>query len=60
MDPNAMITLKIKEDIPTKPINVNIEYTDMAQDEPIFSDTADQHEITEKNSGRAKKKQFAL
>ena len=48
MDPNEKITLKIREDIPTKPIEVNIESTGIAQEESVFFDTADQQETTEK------------
>ena len=36
MDPNKKIVLKIKEDIPTKPIEVNIESTGIAQEETVF------------------------
>ena len=48
MDPNEKIILKIKEDIPTKPMEVNIESTGIAQVEPVFFDTIDQQETTEK------------
>ena len=48
MDPNEKIILKIREDIPTKPIEVNIETTGIAQEESAFFDTTDQQEITEK------------
>ena len=47
MDPNEKIILKIKEDLPTKPIEVNIESTGIAQEEPVFFDTTDQQETTE-------------
>ena len=36
MDPNEKIILKIREDIPTKPIEVNIESTGIAQEETAF------------------------
>ena len=49
MDPNEKIILKIREDIPTKPIEVNIESTGLAQEEPLFFNTRDQPETTEKN-----------
>ena len=48
MDPNEKIILKIKEDIPTKPIEVNIESTGIAQEEPVSFDTTDQDQTTEK------------
>ena len=48
MDPNEQILLKIREDIPTKPIEVNIETTGLAQEEPVFFDPTDQRETTEK------------
>ena len=48
MDPNEKIILKIREDFPTKPIEVNIESTGIAQEEPVFFDTTDQQETTEK------------
>ena len=48
MDPNEKISLKIREDIPTKPIEVNIESTGIAQEEPVFFDSIDQQETTEK------------
>ena len=47
MDPNEKIFLKLREDIPIKPIEVNIESTGIAQDEPVFFDTTDQQETTE-------------
>ena len=40
--------LKIREDIPTKPIEVNTESTGIPQDEAVFFDTTDRQEITEK------------
>ena len=36
MDPNEKVNLKIREDIPTKPIEVNIDSTGIAQEEPVF------------------------
>ena len=48
MDPNEKIILKIREDIPTKPIEVNIESTGIAQEEPVFFDPTDQQETIEK------------
>ena len=47
MDPNEKIFLKIREDIPTKPIEVNIESSGIAQEEPVFVDTTDQEKTTE-------------
>ena len=48
MEPNEKIILKIRDDIPTKPIEVNIESTGIAQEEPVFFDPTDQQETTEK------------
>ena len=51
MDTNEKMILKnIREDIPTKlnSIEVNIEFTGFAQEEPVFFDTTDQQETTEK------------
>ena len=45
MDPK--IILKIREDIPTKPIEVNIESAGIAQEETVFFDPTDQQETTE-------------
>ena len=47
MDPNEKISIKIREDIPIEPIEVNIESTGIAQEEPVFFDTTDQQETTE-------------
>ena len=47
-DPNDKIVLKIREDIPTKPIEVNIESTGIAQEQLVFFGTTDQQETTEK------------
>ena len=41
MDPTEKKTLKIREDIPTKSIEVNIESTGTAQEEQVFLDTPD-------------------
>ena len=48
MDPSEKIILKIREDIPTKPVEVNIESTGIAQEETVFFDPTDQLETTEK------------
>ena len=48
IDPNEKIILKNREDIPTKPIEVNIESTGIAQEETVFFYTTDQQETTEK------------
>ena len=42
MDPNEKILLKIREDIPTEPVEVNIESTGNAQNEPVFFDTTEE------------------
>ena len=55
MDPNEKIILKIREDIPIKSIEVNIEFRGIAQEEPVFVDTTDQQETTEKEHGKRKK-----
>ena len=39
MDPNEKIILNIREDIPTKSIEVNIEPTGVAHEESLFFDT---------------------
>ena len=54
MDPNEKVILKIREDIPTKPIEVNIESTGIAQEEPVFFDHTDQQETTEKELSKRK------
>ena len=54
MDPNEKVILKIREDIPTKPIEVNIESTGIAQEEPVFSDPTDHQETTEKELWKRK------
>ena len=48
MDPTEKILLKIREDIPSETIEVNIESTGIAQEEPAFFDTTDQQETIEK------------
>ena len=54
MDPNEKIISKIREDIPTKPIEVNIESTGIAQEETVFFDPTDQLETTEKELRKRK------
>ena len=54
MNPNEKVILKIREDIPTKPIEVNIESTGIAQEEPVFSDPTDHEETTEKELWKRK------
>ena len=56
MDPNEKIILKIREDIPTKPIEVNIESTGIAPEETVYFDPTDQQETTEKELWNVKKK----
>ena len=46
--------LKIREDFPTKSNEVNIESTRTAQEEPVFFDTTDQQETTEKELWKRK------
>ena len=46
--------MKISEDNPAKPIEVNIESTGISQDEPVFSDTTVQQETTEKELWKRK------
>ena len=48
MDSNEKIILKVRGDVPTKPIEVKIKSTGIAQEDPVFFDTTDQQEITEK------------
>ena len=48
MDPNEKMILKIREGNPTKPIEVNIEPTGIAQEESVFVDTTDQEQTIEK------------
>ena len=54
MDPNEKIILKIREDIPTKAIEVNIESTGIAQEEQVFFNPADPQETTEKELWKCK------
>ena len=54
MDPNEKIILQIREDIPTKTIEVNIESTGIAQEETVFFDPTDQLETTEKKLWKRK------
>ena len=53
-DPNEKRILIIREDIPTKPIEVNIESTGIAQEKPVFFDTTDHQETTEKELWKRK------
>ena len=54
IDPSEKIILKIREDIPTTPIEVNIESTGIAQEESVFFDPTDQQETTEKELWKRK------
>ena len=54
IDPNEKIILKIREDIPTQPIEVNIESTGIAQEETVVFDSTDQQETTEKDLWKRK------
>ena len=54
MDPNEKINFKIREDIPTKAIEVNIESTGIAQEEQVFFNPADRQETTEKELSKRK------
>ena len=54
MDPNEKIILKIREDIPTKAIEVNIESTGIAQEEQVLFNPADPQETTEKELWKRK------
>ena len=54
MDPIEKLILKIREDIPTKPIEVIIESTGNAQEEPVFFDPTNQQETTEKEPWKRK------
>ena len=54
MDPNEKIILKFRDDIPTKPIEVNIQSTGIAQEEQVFLDTTDQQQTTEKELWKRK------
>ena len=48
MDISEKRSLKIKEDILIKPIEVNIDSTGIEQEEPVFFDTTDQQKTTDK------------
>ena len=54
LDPNEKIILKNREDSPTKPIEVNIESTGIAQEETVFLDPTNQQETTEKELWKRK------
>ena len=54
VDLKEKIFLKIRENIPTKSIEVNIESTGIAQEEPVFFDTTDQQETAEKELWKRK------
>ena len=54
IDPNEITILRKREAIPTTPIEVNIESTGIAQEEPVFFDTTEQHETTEKGLWKRK------
>ena len=56
VDPIERRNLKIREGNPTKPIEVNIESTGIAQEQPVFFDTTARQETTEKG----KKKNFGI
>ena len=56
MDPNEKINLKIREDIPTQPIEVNIESTGIGQEETFFSILQTNKRPQKKNFGLVKKK----
>ena len=54
IDPNEKVILKIREDIPTKPIEVNIESKGIVQEETVFFDPTDRQETTEKELWKRK------
>ena len=54
MDPNDKRIFKIREDIPTTPIEVNIESTGTAQEETVSFDPTNQLETTEKELWKRK------
>ena len=56
MDPNEKIILKIREDIPIKPIEVNFESTGIAQEEEVFLTLQTNKRPQKKNFGNVKKK----
>ena len=51
-----MIIMKIREDNPTKLIEVNFESTGFAQEDPFFFDNTDQQDTTEKEICKRKEK----
>ena len=51
---NEKIILNIREDIPTEPTEVKIEFRGFAQKEPVFFDPTDEQETTEKERWRRK------
>ena len=55
MDPIEKISLKIREDNPRKPLEVNIESSGVAHEQRVFFDTTDQQETTEKELCKRKK-----
>ena len=54
MYPRENIILKIREDIPAEPIEVNIQSTGIMQAEPVLFDTTDQYDTTEKELWKRK------
>ena len=54
IDPNEKIIFKTREDNPTKPIEVNIESTGIAQKDSVIFDTTDQQITTEKELWKRK------
>ena len=54
MDPNDLIILKIREDIPTEPNEVNIGSTGIAQEEQFLHYATDQHQTTENKNWKLK------
>ena len=55
MVPNEKIILKISEDIPIKPIEVNIESTGIAQEKQVFLTIQTNKRPQKKNFGNVKK-----
>ena len=56
MDPNEKKILNIREDIPTKPIEVSIESTGIAQKETVFLTPQIDKKLQKKNFGNVRKK----
>ena len=54
MDRKEKIFVKIRGDIPTKPIEVNIDSKGIPQEEPDFFEPTDQQGTTEKEIGKHK------